>query len=203
MTARQSAARVTEGAFGMEALRLIKTARHALAETRNIPDVLAEARQAALLAEAVGTRLGGSEYGELSGLGQLLAETALHAACCLDHATGDVAGASAFGPGSRARRLGELGELGPMLDELGGLLRDIGETLVVLACGADTESLYWACIDGVDAGAECTRLVAQLRDAVRSIAGERPEEDELAERLLLLQLDPPGERAEVVPAPVA
>ncbi|MFF7459634.1 DUF6099 family protein [Kitasatospora sp. NPDC008115] len=182
----------------MEALRLIKTARHALAETRNIPDVLAEARQAALLAEAVGARLVRDEDGELAGLGQQLAEASLHAACCLDHATGDVAGASAFGPGSRARRLGDLGELGPMLDELGGLLRDIGETLVVLACGADTESLYWACIDAVDAGAECTQLVGQLRDAVRRIAGERPEEAE--EGLPVLQLDPPVE--EVVRASV-
>ncbi|MFB7476299.1 DUF6099 family protein [Kitasatospora sp. NPDC056184] len=188
----------------MEALRLIKTARHALAETRNIPDVLAEARQAALLAEAVGTRLARDEDGELAGLGSLLGEAALHAVGCLDHAAGDVAGASAFGPASRARRLGDLGELGPMLDELGGLLRDIGETLVVLACGADTESLYWACIDGVDAGAECTQLVGQLCDAVRRIGGERPEEAEHAERLLLLELDPPGERAEevVVRAPV-
>ncbi|MER5356244.1 DUF6099 family protein [Kitasatospora sp. NPDC002551] len=197
----------------MEALRLIKTARHALAETRNIPDVLAEARQAALLAEAVGTRLAREEDGELVGLGSLLAEAAMHAACCLDHATGDVAAVSAFGPGSRARRLGDLGELGPMLDELAGLLRDIGETLVVLACGADTESLYWACIDGVDAGAECTQLVGQLRDAVRRIEGERPGEAESAERLLVLELEPPGQRAaagppsssveEVVAAPVA
>ncbi|MFE2111668.1 DUF6099 family protein, partial [Kitasatospora sp. NPDC059463] len=81
----------------MEALRLIKTARHALAETRNIPDVLAEARQAALLAEAVGARLVRDEDGELAGLGQQLSEAALHAACCLDHATGDVAGASGGG----------------------------------------------------------------------------------------------------------
>ncbi|WP_380285159.1 DUF6099 family protein [Kitasatospora purpeofusca] len=183
----------------MEALRLIKTARHGLAETRNIPDVLAEARQAAMLAGAVGARIARDEDGELAGLGSLLSEAALHAVGCLDHAAGDVAGASAFGPGSRARRLGDLGELGPMLEELAGLLRDIGETLVVLACGADTESLYWACIDGVDAGAECTQLVGQLRDAVRRIAGERPEEAE--ERLLVLQLDPPA--GEVVRTPVA
>ncbi|MFB6892826.1 DUF6099 family protein [Kitasatospora sp. NPDC056327] len=194
----------------MEALRLIKTARHALAETRNVPEVLAEARQAALLAEAVGSRLGRSGEPELCGLGQLLAESATHAVCSLDHSAGDVSVVSAFGPGGRARRLGDLGELGPMLDELGGLLGDIGETLVVLACGADTESLYWACIDAVDAGAECTQVVGQLRDAVRRLAGERPEGEEAGEgeeygeRPLVLELEPPGRRAagEAVSAPV-
>ncbi|WP_406092896.1 DUF6099 family protein [Kitasatospora purpeofusca] len=214
----------------MEALRLIKTARHALAETRNVPDVLAEARQAALLTEAVATRLVRSGEEGLSGLGQLLAEAATHAACCLEHPEEGAAAASAFGPGGRARRLTELGEFGPMLDELGRLLRDMGETLVVLACGADTESLYWACIDGVDAGAECTQLVDQLLDAVRRTAGERPEEydaepcgaaeggpgepfgpdgarrlpgpaTEHEERLLVLRLDPPGQRAAESPPP--
>ncbi len=214
----------------MEALRLIKTARHALAETRNVPDVLGEARQAALLTEAVATRLARSGEEELSGLGQLLAEAATHAACCLDHPEEGASAVAAFGPGGRARRLTELGELGPMLDGLGVLLRDVGETLVVLACGADTESLYWACIDGVDAGAECTQLVDQLRDAVRRRAGERPEEydaelceavEELPgepfepdgarrlpepaaeheERLLVLRLDPPGQRAVQGPPP--
>ncbi|MFE2110951.1 DUF6099 family protein [Kitasatospora sp. NPDC059463] len=102
-------------------------------------------------------------------------------------------------PAAAPHGLGDLGELGPMLDELGGLLRDIGETLVVLACGAGTESLYWVCIDGVDAGAECTQLVGELRDAVRRIAGERPEEAE--DGLLVFQLDPPT--GEVVPTPVA
>ncbi|MEV6978698.1 DUF6099 family protein [Kitasatospora sp. NPDC093806] len=199
----------------MEALRLIKTARHALAETRNVPDVLAEARQAALLTEVVGARIAEAGEGELAGLGQLLAEAAVHAAGCLDQPAGDGSAGSAFGAGGRARRLTELGELGPMLGELGGLLRDVGETLVVLACGADSESLYWACIDGVDAGAECTDLVGQLSDAVRRMAGERPEEwaaedgepfdvDDgrlpvpaagQGQPLLVLRLDPPGQRA--------
>ncbi|WP_327676945.1 DUF6099 family protein [Kitasatospora sp. NBC_00458] len=162
----------------MEALRLIRTSRHALAETRNVPDVLAEARQAALLTEAVGARLAESEDGELAGLGQQLSESAAHAAGCLDQSAGDASVMSAFGLGGRAGRLTELGEPGPALGELGRLLRDVGETLVVLACGADTESLYWTCIDGVDAGAECTDLVGRLLEAVGRMTGEGGPPDE-------------------------
>ncbi|MED7953236.1 DUF6099 family protein [Streptomyces sp. BE303] len=173
MTVRQGAVRAREGWSDMEALRLIKTARHALAETRNVPDVLAEARQAALLTEAVGARLAESDEGELAGLGQQLVESAAHAAGCLDQSGGDASAVTAFGVGGRAGRLTDLGDLEPALGELGGLLRDVGETLVVLACGADTESLYWTCIDGVDAGAECTDLVGRLLQAV----GRATEED--------------------------
>ncbi|MET9398319.1 DUF6099 family protein [Kitasatospora sp. NPDC002965] len=172
MTVRQGAARAREGWSDMEALRLIKTARHALAETRNVPDVLAEARQAALLTEAVGARLAESDEGELAGLGQQLVESAAHAAGCLDQSGGDASAVTAFGVGGRAGRLTDLGDLGPALGELGGLLRDVGETLVVLACGADTESLYWTCIDGVDAGAECTDLVGRLLQAVGRVTEE-------------------------------
>ncbi|MCG6493640.1 DUF6099 family protein [Kitasatospora sp. A2-31] len=155
----------------MEALRLIKTARHALAEARDVADVLAEARQAVLLTEAVGARLTeleGPDGDELVGLGQQLAEAGSHAAGCLDQPVGEAL--SALGAGGRAARLTELGALAPMLAELDGLLRDAGETLVVLACGAETESLYWTCIDGVDAVAECKDLVGRLRRAVRRAA---------------------------------
>ncbi|GAA2827090.1 DUF6099 family protein [Kitasatospora sp. CM 4170] len=157
----------------MEALRLIKTARHALAEARDVADVLAEARQAALLTEAVGARLAELEEpddDELVGLGQQLAEAGSHAAGCLDQPVGESPALAGLGAGGRAARLTELGALVPMLAELDGLLRDAGETLVVLACGAETESLYWTCIDGVDAAAECKDLVGRLGAAVRRAA---------------------------------
>lgn len=197
----------------MDALRLIKTSRHALAEARTVPDVLAEARQAALLTEAVGARLAereDQEDGELALLGQLLSAAGTHAAGCLEQpppgssppdseqgtllteASGS--GMSVTGmsvrcwpePGSpdswprgRAGRLTELGALEPMTAELGRLLHDMAETLVVLACGADTESLYWTCVDGIDAGTECRDLVADLHRAVRRAEGiEGPDPDE-------------------------
>ncbi|GAA4848906.1 DUF6099 family protein [Kitasatospora terrestris] len=166
----------------MDALRLIKTARHALAEARSVPDTLHEAWQTGLLTEALGARIAeregdGEEYGTL---GQLLCDAGGHAASCLDQppeADPDGLGGDWSG-GGRVERLGELGELEPVLAELAVLLNEASETLVVLACGADTESLYWCCIDGVDATAECKDLVAELLRAVRREAGvEPPDED--------------------------
>ncbi|MFJ9952812.1 DUF6099 family protein [Kitasatospora sp. NPDC091207] len=195
----------------MEALRLIKTARHALAEARNVSDVLLEARQAALLTEAVGARLAelddtGPEDAELAGLGQQLAEAGAHAAGCLDQSSGDSSALLGLGIGGRAGRLTELGALGPALEELLGLLQEVGETLVVLACGADTESLYWTCIDGVDAGADCRDVVGRLRESVRraedgeaaagGAAGPPGLPAPAAEQgapLLVLRIGPPGD----------
>ncbi|WP_316521528.1 DUF6099 family protein [Kitasatospora brasiliensis] len=182
----------------MEALRLIKTARHALAEARHVPDVLAEARQAALLTEAVGARLAESEYEELGGLGQQLSEAGAHAAVCLDRSVVRAALAS----GGRAARLTDLGDVAPALGALDGLLQEVGETLVVLACGADTESVYWTCIDGVDAVSECKDLTARLREAALRAEGEQsvalggaePERaGSGASPLLMVRLGPPGE----------
>ncbi|MGK4583284.1 DUF6099 family protein [Kitasatospora sp. HPMI-4] len=166
----------------MDALRLIKTARHALAEARSVPDALAEAWQAGLLTEAVGARIAAREPGGIGALGQLLCDAGAHAVGCLDQPSG-VAGAGEggaeqewsridWGGAGRASRLDELGELEPVLEELGRLLHEVAETLVVLACGADGERLYWRCIDGVDAGAECKDLVAELLRTVRKQSGD-------------------------------
>ncbi|WP_371481512.1 DUF6099 family protein [Kitasatospora sp. NBC_00315] len=151
----------------MDALRLIRTARHALAEARDVPDVLLEAWQAGLLTEAVGGRLADREEGELAALGQLLCEAGAQVASCLEPSP-ESSAALDWGGVGRASRLTDLGELDPLLEELGKLLHDATDTLVVLACGADAESLYWTCIDGVDAGAECKDLVAELHRAVRN-----------------------------------
>ncbi|GAA4998517.1 DUF6099 family protein [Kitasatospora paranensis] len=160
----------------MDALRLIRTARHALAEARTVPDVLLEAWQAGLLTEAVGSRIADCETGELAALGQLLCDAGSHAAGCVDQPPDDPAGTGGWSAadwpgGGRAERLGELGALEPVLGELGSLLHEVAETLVVLACGADAEGLYWRCIDGVDSGAECQDLVAELLRTVRRESG--------------------------------
>ncbi|MFJ9697424.1 DUF6099 family protein [Kitasatospora sp. NPDC101183] len=187
----------------MEALRLIKTARHALAEARHVPDVLAEARQAALLTEAVGARLADLDDEELTALGQQLSEAGAHAAVCLDRSVLRAALVS----GGRVGRLTELGALVPMLGALDGLLGDVGETLVVLACGADTESLYWTCIDGVDAVSDCRDLAGRLREAARrsgacaeaeevsALGGAEPQRAGRGSPLLVVRLGPPGEKA--------
>ncbi|MGW3045094.1 DUF6099 family protein [Kitasatospora sp. NPDC001159] len=180
----------------MEALRLIKTARYALTEARHVPDVLAEARQAALLTEAVGARLAESEDEELSGLGQQLSEAGAHAAVCLDRSVPKASLVS----GGRVGRLTELGEPEPVLEALDELLREVGETLVVLACGAETESLYWTCIDGVDAVSECKDVAVRLRGAVgrgggaepTALGGAEPERVGRGSPLLVVRLGPPG-----------
>ncbi|WP_329494993.1 DUF6099 family protein [Kitasatospora herbaricolor] len=158
----------------MDALRLIKTARHAMAEARDVPDVLLEAWQAGLLTEAVGSRLAERGDGEVAALGQLLSEAGAQVASCLEPSPESAAAVDVGGSG-RASRLTDLGDLDPLLEELARLLHDATETLVVLACGADAESLYWTCIDGVDAGSECKDLVAELHRAVRRAepAGEQ------------------------------
>ncbi|WP_405013303.1 DUF6099 family protein [Kitasatospora sp. NBC_01539] len=184
----------------MDALRLIKTARHTLAQARTASDVLEEARQTVLLIEAVGIRIAHRETGEIGALGQLLRDAGSHAVACLarppddteeagprkDHA-GDPHDRSAGGArverpsadrtaGVRAERLDGLGELEPLLHELGSLLHEVAEALVVLACGADAETVYWQCIDGVDAGAECKDLVAELLRTVRRDSGAAPQD---------------------------
>ncbi|MFE2413736.1 DUF6099 family protein [Kitasatospora sp. NPDC059408] len=174
----------------MEALRLIKTARHALVEARHVPDVLVEARRAALLTEAVGARLAELDEEELAGLGRQLSEAGTVASGCLDRSVVRAAVLS----GGRSGRLGELGDLEETLGALDGLLRELGETLVVLACGADTESVYWTCIDTVDAVAECKDLVVRLRQAAGRFLGAA--EAEPAGRgapLLVVRLGPPGD----------
>ncbi|WP_033818083.1 DUF6099 family protein [Kitasatospora sp. MBT63] len=180
----------------MDALRLIKTARHALAEARTVPDALLEAWQAGLLTEAVGARIAGREAGELAALGQLLCDAGSHTAGCLEQPPDAEAEWSAqvegewCGPdewsaewsgNGRVERMSELGELEPVLLALGSLLNEVAETLVVLACGAEAESVYWRCIDGVDAGAECKDLVAELLRTVRRESGAPPGEQEGSE----------------------
>ncbi|KDN85563.1 DUF6099 family protein [Kitasatospora cheerisanensis] len=155
----------------MEALRLIKAVRHDLAEARATADILHGARQSGLVTEAVGARIADLEGEEFATLGQLLSEAGAHTASCLRQ-TGR---ADPDGPGpapAPVGRLTELGELEPVLVELAGLLEEAGENLVVLACGADTESLYWSCIDGLDANSECRDLVAELLREQRLATGD-------------------------------
>ncbi|MFJ8440668.1 DUF6099 family protein [Kitasatospora griseola] len=177
----------------MEALRLIKTVRHALIQSRATGDILHQAWQSGLLTEAVGARIGDHEGEEFATLGQLLSEAGSHAASCLrpppDRSRYGSGGLPGSGSGDWSgpplvERLTELGELEPVLTELAGLLEEAGENLVVLACGAETESLYWACIDGLDANSECRDLVAELlREHRRTTApdGASPEHEENAE----------------------
>ncbi|MFE1321732.1 DUF6099 family protein [Kitasatospora phosalacinea] len=169
----------------MEALRLIKTVRHALAEARTTGDILHETWQSGLLTEAVGARIADHDEEALATLGQLLCEAGAHTASCLrqppepglDDLPGGPVGVYPEWTGpTLVERFGALGELEPVLAELALLLEDANESLVVLACGAETESLYWSCIDGLDAGSECRDLLARiLREQRRSTGARAPD----------------------------
>lgn len=177
----------------MDALRLIKTARHALAEARSVPDVLQEAWQAAMLTEALGGRLGEYPVAEVAALAQLLAEAGSHAAGCLE-APVDRPEPGDWPPAGRSARLGEVGELEPVLQQLRQLLNEASEALIIVACGAETESVYWQCIDGVDANSECRDLVVELLRVLRRIDQDDDEETPGPDRgapALLLPLGPP------------
>ncbi|MFJ4678269.1 DUF6099 family protein [Kitasatospora sp. NPDC088783] len=171
----------------MEALRLIKTVRHALAEARTTGDILHEAWQSGLLTEAVGARIADHDGESFATLGQLLCEAGAHTASCLrqppepgldDLPGGPVGVYPEWSGPTLVERFSALGELEPVLAELALLLAEMSESLVVLACGAETESLYWSCIDGLDAGSECRDLVAELLREQRSSTDARAPDDE-------------------------
>ncbi|MEY9964571.1 hypothetical protein ABIA33_002613 [Streptacidiphilus sp. MAP12-16] len=149
----------------MDAQKLIKSTRYGLTEARSVAQVLAESWQACALVEAVSlvaamelteqALLEGSGCGPVE-LARAVAEAAGHAAACVGRPPDDEAGPS------RAERLSVLADLAVTVRELRTLVQETAEALVVLACGAAEQELYWRCIDSVDAVAECQELVTQL-----------------------------------------
>ncbi|MHA6763332.1 DUF6099 family protein [Streptacidiphilus sp. PAMC 29251] len=153
----------------MDALRLIRSTRHGLTEARSVAQVLAEAWQACALVEAVAlvmalelteqVALDGGGCGAVE-IARAVAEAAGHAAACVGRPPDDGAGPS------RAERLTLLADLPGTARELRTLVQETAEALIILACGANEQELYWRCIDSVDAAAECQDLATQLLRAV-------------------------------------
>ncbi|TDU03745.1 hypothetical protein EDD99_2185 [Streptomyces sp. 846.5] len=156
----------------MDALKLIKSTRHGLTEARSVPQVLAECWQACVLVEAVAAVAarelmerelldgGGCGSGGAAGIARAVTEAAGHAAVCVGRPPDDGGGPN------RAERLTVLTDTAVTLRELCRLVQETAEALIVLACGAGEQELYWRCIDSVDAVAECQDLAAQLLRAV-------------------------------------
>ncbi|QMU78663.1 hypothetical protein GXW83_26110 [Streptacidiphilus sp. PB12-B1b] len=161
----------------MDAQRLITSTRHALAQARSVPPALAEAWQACAVVEAVASlaavRLAQqaepSRYGsgvvEIAGA---LVEAAGHAAACVGRPPDDGGGAA------RARRLTAIRDVEGTVRDLRTLIHETAEALIVLACGAGEQELYWRCIDSVDAVSECQDLAADL---LRAVTAARPPAD--------------------------
>lgn len=157
----------------MDALRLIKTTRRALAEARTVPDVLSEAWQTAALTQALAERICGHPVDEVATAARLLAHAGGHAVGLLAAAAdppkpGDQALAG------RADRLSRVGELGPLLEQLRLLLAESAEALIAIAGSSDSvaQGAYWLAIDGLDASAECRCLVIELLRVLRRLGCE-------------------------------
>jgi hypothetical protein len=152
----------------MDAQRLIKSTRHALTEARSVPPALIEAWQACILVEAVATvaALALAERDLLDGGGSGAAEIARALTEAAGHAVVRGPSHTDGGGPSRADRLSAVGDLVGTVRELRALIHETAEALIVLACGAQEQDLYWRCIDSVDAVAECQELATDLLRAV-------------------------------------
>jgi hypothetical protein len=159
----------------VDALRLIKTTRHALVEARTATDVTVEAWQACRVTEAVAQTAalalthraleGGAGCGPVE-VARALAEAGAHAAECIGRPPDEPV------TGDRAARLSELADPVATVRELRVLLREVCQSLLVVALGADEQSLYWSCVDGVDAAFEARELATEL---LRALGEEPPE----------------------------
>lgn len=153
----------------MEAERLIIISRHALAQSRAVPDIVAEAWQAQALAQAIGSRLAAYGPPELRGEARGLSEIGGSGCGVLDHPM-------VRSGGVRAAQLSDVGDPRVTLLGLGVLLGDVGMALVGVACGTDDEGLYWQCIEAIDAADEASdRVRGMLRRLAVRDAGRPPD----------------------------
>ncbi|MEV6331139.1 DUF6099 family protein [Streptomyces sp. NPDC051909] len=151
----------------MDAERLIATGRHALAESQVALDIVAEAWQAQVLAQAIGSRLALCGPMELRSEARGLSETV--------GGRGAVEHPALRTGGPRAAQLTGVGDTRAALTALAALLGEVGIALVGVACATDEEGLYWQCIEAIDAADEAgDRVRAMLRRlAAREAERER------------------------------
>ncbi|MGV9314368.1 DUF6099 family protein [Streptomyces sp. NPDC003691] len=181
----------------MDAERLIDMSRLALARSRAVAEVVAEAWQAQLLAQAIGGQLVALGPPELSRDARGLAETGGPGSGGHDRP----GGAEPVRGGARAVLLTGIDDPREALIALGALLADVGIALVGVACATDEEGLYWHCVEAMDAADEAgDRVRAMLRRlSAADLAGRdlRRPPGVLGERA-----GPPGSPPAAVPAGV-
>ncbi|MFG3259992.1 DUF6099 family protein [Streptomyces sp. NPDC048172] len=150
----------------MDAVRLIAATRDALARSRTVPDIVAEAWQAQALAEAVGSHLAISGPPEVRTEALGLSEAGSRACGSLHHP-------ALRAGGVRAAQLSMIQDPRGALLDLGGLLGETGVALVGVAVSADEEALYWQCVEAIDAADESGDRVAGIlrRLALRERGG--------------------------------
>ncbi|MFI0863916.1 DUF6099 family protein [Streptomyces smyrnaeus] len=138
----------------MDAVRLIAATRQALALSADVSDILAEAWQAQALAAAVGSHLAtsGPPAARSEALG--LSEVGGRA----NGSRNQALRASAV----RAARLSVIEDPRRTLDDLGALLGEAGVALVGVAVTAEDETLYWQCMEAIDAADESGDRIASI-----------------------------------------
>ncbi|MFI6122089.1 DUF6099 family protein [Streptomyces sp. NPDC051064] len=156
----------------MEAERLIESGRSALAGSRGVPAVMAEAWQAQALARAVGGRLARCGPAELRAEARELSETCALGSAVLDHPMVPAGGV-------RASQLTEVDHVPRVLAALALLLGEAGIALVGVACGTEEEGLYWQCIEAIDAVDESVDRVHGMLRRLAEQEREREHEQEL------------------------
>ncbi|MFD3480636.1 DUF6099 family protein [Streptomyces sp. NPDC058695] len=139
----------------MDAVRLIRASRRALAESQDAPAITREAWQAQALAQAMGNRLAREGPPELRGEARGLSEAGGRG--CSGSAL-PVIGAG----GIRAAQLTELPEAHRALIGLAALLGEVGIALVGIASEAEEEGDYWHCMDAIDAADESRDRVLEI-----------------------------------------
>jgi hypothetical protein len=141
----------------MDAVRLIGVGRRALAQSHEVPEIMAEAWQAQALAQAVGSRLAVGGPPELRGEALGLSEVG-------GRGCGALGTPETAAEEIRASRLSEIGDARQALLELGVMLGEVGIALVAIACGAEEDGIYWQCMEAIDASDEGRdRIVEMLR----------------------------------------
>ncbi|MEV6684923.1 DUF6099 family protein [Streptomyces sp. NPDC051578] len=146
----------------MDAVRLIAAGRHALAQSGAAWDIVGEAWQAQALTQGIGSWLAVSGPPELRAEARGLGEAGGRGCGLLDRA------AAVGGEGSvpdyppRAAQLTEVADPRQALLGLQALLGEVGIALVGVACGTDDETLYWQCIESIDAADESSDRVRAL-----------------------------------------
>ncbi|MEU2420770.1 DUF6099 family protein [Streptomyces sp. NPDC007851] len=139
----------------MDATRLIMASRRALAHGAGAAELMTEVWQAQALAQAIGSRLAVSGPPELRG--EALGLTELAGRGCGVLTTPDL------DPGTlRAAQLTELADARQTLLSLGGLLGEVGITLVGMASAAADEATYWQCMEAIDAADESRDRVLEM-----------------------------------------
>ncbi len=147
----------------MDAVRLIAAGRHALAQSGAAMDIVGEAWQAQALAQGMGNWLAVSGLPELRSEARGLGEAGGRGCGVFDRSALRDEGRAPDRP-PRAVQLTGVSDVRQALLGLQALLGEVGIALVGVACGTDDESLYWQCIESIDAADESSdRVRAILR----------------------------------------